>query len=146
MWAVHTEVVENQIPQSSTLASEVLPLVGYRNPRVLRSWTSNLDDPCDSGGLHTLMPDPEQVIEVPKILPDDVPLRTAVRDPQLAEHLVEVPTIVSFSLLQRIMEQNVDIPVAGHGGRFVGLQGFPLEQSSTAPSARFDRDCCASAV
>ena len=74
----------------------------------------------------TLMPDPEQVVEVPKILPDDVPMRTAVRDAQLAEQLVKVPTIVSLSLLQRIMEQNVDIPVPGHGGRFAGLQGlFP---------------------
>ena len=31
--------------------------------------------------------------------------------PQLAEQLVEVPTIVSFSSFQRIMEQTVDIPV-----------------------------------
>ena len=76
-----------------------------------------------------LMPDPEQVIEVPKVLPDDVPVRTAVRDTQLAEQLVEVPTIVSFSLLQQIMEQNVGIPVPGHGGRFAGLQGFsPLNR------------------
>ena len=45
----------------------------------------------------TLTPDSEQVIEVPKILPDDVTVRTAVRDTQLAEHLVEVATIVSFS-------------------------------------------------
>ena len=37
-----------------------------------------------------LMPDPEQVIEVPKILPEDVPMRTTVRDTQL------VPTIVSY--------------------------------------------------
>ena len=39
-------------------------------------------------------------------------MRTAVRDTQLAEQLVEVPTIISYSsLLQRTMEQNVDIPV-----------------------------------
>ena len=31
----------------------------------------------------TFTPDPEQVIEVPKILPDDVLMRTAVRDTQL---------------------------------------------------------------
>ena len=48
----------------------------------------------------TLLPDPEQVVEVPKILLDDVPMRTAVRDKQLAEQLVEVPTIVSYSWLQ----------------------------------------------
>ena len=39
-----------------------------------------------------LMPDPEQVIEVPKILLDDVPMRAADRDTQLGEQLVEVPT------------------------------------------------------
>ena len=33
----------------------------------------------------TLMPVPEQVIDVPKIFPHDVPMRTAVRDTQLAE-------------------------------------------------------------
>ena len=51
----------------------------------------------------------EQVIEVPKILPHDVPPRRLCRDTQLVEQLVEVPTIVSWSLLQRIMEQNVGI-------------------------------------
>ena len=44
------------------------------------------------------MPDPEQVIEVPKILPDDVPMRTAVRDTKLGEQLVEVPTELGYAL------------------------------------------------
>ena len=43
--------------------------------------------------FRVLSPDPEQVIEVPKILPFDVPMRAAVRVPQPAEQLVEVPTI-----------------------------------------------------
>ena len=68
-----------------------------------------------------LLPVPEQVIEVPKILLDDVPVRAVLRDPQLVEQLVEVPTIVSNSLR---MEQNVDIPAPGRGGRISGLQGF----------------------
>ena len=76
----------------------------------------------------TLTPDPKQVIEVPKILPDDVPMRTAVRDTQLAEQLVEVPKILYF------LKQKVDIPVPGGGGRFAGLQGFLPGQSSTAPT------------
>ena len=71
----------------------------------------------------TLSPVAEQVITVPKILPCDVPMRTAVRDTQLAEQL-ELPTIASFSSLQRIVEQNVAIPVPGVGGRLAGLQGF----------------------
>ena len=38
-----------------------------------------------------------QVIEVPKIFPDRVPQRLVEsRPPQMAEQLVEVPTIVSF--------------------------------------------------
>ena len=45
--------------------------------------------------FRALSPDPEQVIELPKILPVDVPLRTSVREPQLVEQLVEVPPIVS---------------------------------------------------
>ena len=79
-----------------------------------------------------LSPVPEQVIEVPKILPHDVPPRRLCRDTQLVEQLVEVPTIVSWSLLQRIMEQNVGIPVPGGGGRSAGLQGFLPGQSSTS--------------
>ena len=71
-----------------------------------------------------LLPDPEQVIEVPKILLDEVPMRTVVRDTQLAEQPAEVPTILYF-LKQRIPEQIVDTPVP-YGGRGVsgGLQGF----------------------
>ena len=62
-------------------------------------------------------------------------MRTAVRDTQLAEQLVEVPTIVSWSLLQLSMELNVDIPVPGRGGRIAGLQGFLPEQSSSSLSS-----------
>ena len=51
--------------------------------------------------LDTPLPDPEQVIEVPKILSDDVPMRALARETQLAEQLVEVPTIISYSSLQR---------------------------------------------
>ena len=56
----------------------------------------------------------------------DIPL------PQLVEQLVEVPTVVSYSSLQRTMEQRVVIPVPGRGGRTSGLQGFPPGQSPTA--------------
>ena len=79
----------------------------------------------------------KQVIEVPKILPFDVPMRTAVRVPQLAEQLVEVPTIISYSSFQRTVEHHVDIPVPGGGGSISGLQGFSSGQSSTAtPSSK----------
>ena len=78
---------------------------------------------------------PEQVIEVPKILPLDVPMRAALRVTQLVEQLVEVPTIISYSSLRRTMEQQVDIPVPRRGGRSTGLQGFLPGQSSTASSS-----------
>ena len=84
----------------------------------------------------TLTPVPEQVIEVPKIVLDGVPVRISVRDTQLVEQLVEVPTIISYaSLLQRTMEQHVDIPVPGGGGRNAGLQGF-------LPRTEFDSVWC----
>ena len=68
----------------------------------------------------------EQVIKVPKIIFEDIPTRI-FREPQLAEQLVEVPTILYF------LRQKVDIPVPRGGGRFADLQGFHPEQSSTAP-------------
>ena len=77
-----------------------------------------------------LSPLPEQVVEVPKILLHDGPTRRFCRDPQLAEQLVEVPTIISFSSLQRTVEQNVDIPVVGGSGAGGGLSGFLPGQNS----------------
>ena len=40
---------------------------------------------------------PELVIEVPKIILDDIPSRTSVPEPQSAEPLVEVPTGLSVA-------------------------------------------------
>ena len=80
---------------------------------------------------------PEQVIEVPKILPVDVPMRTVVRDTQLAEQLVEMPTIVSFSSLHGPVEQNVDVPVPhGRGGR--GGRGGGRRSSIFTPRTQFN--------
>ena len=44
-----------------------------------------------------LLPVPEQVIEVPKILLDDVPVRAVLREPQLVGQLVDVPTTLSYA-------------------------------------------------
>ena len=52
---------------------------------------------------------------------------------------MEVPTIVSWSLLQRIVEQHVEIPVFGGGGRSAGLQGFLPGQSSSASQLSQER-------
>ena len=52
----------------------------------------------------------------------DLFLRRLCRDTQLAEQLVEVPTIVSYSSLQRTVEHHADIPVPGREGRASGLQ------------------------
>ena len=81
--------------------------------------------------LDTLCLVAEQVIDVPKIPLENIPARRLCREPQL----VEVLTVVSYSsLLQRTVEQHVDIPVPGRGGRLAGLQGSLPGQSSTAPS------------
>ena len=69
---------------------------------------------------------PEQVFEVPKISTLSRCLRTVLSVPQTAEQLVEVPTIISFSSLQRIVEQ----AVGGGGGG--GLHGLHPGQSSSA--------------
>ena len=77
---------------------------------------------------------PAQVIEVPKISQDSIRERLVdcdLRHPQMAEQLVEVPTVVSYSsLLQRTVEQHVDIPVP-HGR----VQGSLPGQSSTTISS-----------
>ena len=56
----------------------------------------------------------EQVIDVSKIIIENIPSRRLCREPQLADQLVEVPTILTPSFLR--MLQNVDTPVP-HGGR-----------------------------
>ena len=85
---------------------------------------------------------PEQVIEVPKISSTPrPPRRRRVRfAEQTAEQLVEVPTIVSYSSLHGLVEQNVDIPVP-HGRDRVGggLLGFLPGQRSTALQASQER-------
>ena len=77
----------------------------------------------------------EQVIEVPKLaLPVCAVQRAALLEPQLVEQLVEVPTVLSYSLLkQRTAEQVVDTPVPHGRGRGArgGLQGFSQGQDST---------------
>ena len=76
---------------------------------------------------------PAQVIEVPKITQYIIPQRSADLVPRMVEQLVEVPTIVSYSSLQRTVEHRVDIPVPGLGGRSSGLQGVLPGKSSTTP-------------
>ena len=98
----------------------------------------------------------EPVVDVPKILLDRTPQRLGdcLRQPQMAEQLVDVPTVVSYSLLQQLTaEQIVDIPVPGRAGgqgstafsggvrvdipvpRSGGLQGSRPGQGSTASSS-----------
>ena len=75
----------------------------------------------------------EPVIKVPKISLDRVPKRFPRRRTRKAEQLVEVPTIISFSSLQRSVEQNMDIPVPRvRGGGGGGLPGFRPGQGSSA--------------
>ena len=65
-----------------------------------------------------------------------IPLRTLVPEPQMAEQLVEVPTIISYSSLQRTVEQHVDIPVPGGGGPSSGVQGCLPRQSIVTLSSK----------
>ena len=74
----------------------------------------------------------EQDIAVPKISLDRIPQSFVDRcRPQMAEQLVDVPTVVSYSSLQQqSAEQNVDIPVPGTRGDHQGLRGFHPRQGS----------------
>ena len=83
----------------------------------------------------------QDLISIPSL-----PAPCALRAEQTAEQLVEVPTILSYSsLLQRTVEQNVDIPVLGRGGRNVGLQGFSSQTAFNSAACfsetQFRADC-----
>ena len=77
---------------------------------------------------------------MPKIYTEDVPVRAVLRDPQLVEQLVEVPTTVSYAALllwhaihgsrQRTVEQN-GIPVVGGSGTGGGPSGFLPGQNNS---------------
>ena len=69
-----------------------------------------------------------------KILPHDIPPRRWCRDTQLVEQLVEVPTPVSYSsLLQRTVEQHVDIPM---------VEDLVLDQSQTHLQSQREQHTC----
>ena len=73
----------------------------------------------------------EQVIEVRKISCSLCPSRSLIPEPQSAEQLVEVPTVLSPT---RIALQIVGIPVPrGHS------QGFLPQQSSTSTTSSLER-------
>ena len=72
----------------------------------------------------------DQVIYVPTISSSSCPSRAVPLQPQVAEQLMEVPTVLSPALLQQqTVVQPVDIPFPrGRSGR--RLQGSPSRQSS----------------
>ena len=132
--ALHGDVPEAPLPQGRILRH----VVGHLPVPSLDVPVPQMVDQLSDIELFfaALSPDPEQVIEVPKILPLDVPMRAALRVTQLVEQLVEVPTTVSYSSLLRTVEQLVDIPVPGGGGPRSGLHGFLPRQRSTASPSR----------
>ena len=84
---------------------------------------------------------PEQVIEVPKLSQDRNPQRFAVRRPQKAEQLVELPTVLSFSSLQQqSAEQNAQNRVQQH--RFLLRNAFPSGLWSRALTFPFLEAAC----
>ena len=85
----------------------VAPMVQFREAQVPQMVDQLMD------AFRSLdSPMAEQVIAIPKISCPSRAARTVLIGPQLAEQLVEVPTALSYSLLQqRTAKQNVDIPV-----------------------------------
>ena len=81
------------------------------------------------------LPIAEQVIEVHKISCSPCRSRCSIPEPQSAEQLVDVPTVLSPTRIAlRIAEQIVDIPASARGVSG-SLQGFPPEQSSAQRTA-----------
>ena len=82
-------------------------------------------------------PTPEQVIAVPKISQDFIRQRTVLREPQMAEQLVEVPTDVVIDA--QLVEQTIDIPVLGALGvpGYEDLARFP-PRTEFSPFCRAD--------
>ena len=68
----------------------------------------------------------EQVIAVPKISCSSCPSRAVLREPQMAEHSMNVQTILYF------LKQTIDNPVPRRGGVVGFTQGFLLGQGSSS--------------
>ena len=99
---------------------EVCPIVqildaGVPVPLMVDQWSAiwNMEEDIldDAGQLDRDFQVPELVIEVPKISLDVVPLRTLIPEPQLAEQLVEVPTVLSPTRIALQIAEIVDTPV-----------------------------------
>ena len=71
----------------------------------------------------TLCPVAEQVIAVPKTILEDIPVRTLVREPQVAEQLVDepVPSFDDFDLVEE--EEEEEQPRMVPGSRVVDAHG-----------------------
>ena len=121
-------VLHGQVPEHPTLQPagteyfsldvEDVPAAGSRPDRLFA--VSGPQDRVQRGTV-------QQIVDIAPLPILDYPA------PQMVEQLVEVPTVVSWSMLQ-IMEQNVDIPVVDRGsGAGGGLSGFlPGQYSMTA--------------
>ena len=72
--------------------------------------------------VDSLVPVAEQVIDVPKIFPEEIPSRLSCRELQLAEQLVDVPTNPGYSLASKAFSRRE-------------LRGVLSGQGSTASGA-----------
>ena len=132
----------DEVPAVGGSRPDRLPDVSGPQERVQRRTVQQIVDYLPLPILDDLAPQMVgQVIEMPKI-PWIWTMRRFVdflRQPQTAEQLVEVPTIISFSMIallhalleQRTAEQIVDNPVPRPGGAG-DLRGFLRGQGSTA--------------
>ena len=76
-----------------------------------------------AGELH------EQAVDVPKISQDRTPQRLGdcLRQPQMADQLVDVPTVVSYPSLQQLTAEHiVDIPAPGGDAGGGGVEVFKV--------------------
>ena len=71
--------------------------------------------------LDNLVPDVEQVIEVPKILPHTVPQRSSLQAPQTAEQLVAVPGF-EFVIVRRAPKEHSALESLALGGTTLAMR------------------------
>ena len=95
-------------------SAPVLPLLHDPEPQLVDSMVAVRKI------LDNLVPDVEQVIEVPKILPHTVPQRSSLQAPQTAEQLVAVPGF-EFVIVRRA-EGALCLGVARAGGHTLAMR------------------------
>ena len=124
------ERVQRHIVEQMADCAPVVPMLDAPVPLVVEKPVKILDNS---------LPDVEQVIEVPKIILHQVPQRAVLREPQLAEQLVDVP-VPSFHQCTRMADfrdgggRRWCLLTGPEPGRFLVVAGGDRTRAGEPPS------------